>query len=56
MAISSAANGHPNGNVSALEKPGTYDVCIVGAGPAGLMLRYMFFSESRRRMLAYILE
>ncbi|KAF5004582.1 hypothetical protein FDECE_8912 [Fusarium decemcellulare] len=31
-------NGHTNGSGPASEEPGVYDVCVVGAGPAGLML------------------
>ncbi|KAM5349675.1 hypothetical protein ACJ41O_006180 [Fusarium nematophilum] len=38
MAIPSTTNGHSNGRTPASEEPGTYDLCVVGAGPTGLML------------------
>lgn len=40
MAILSSANCQSNGSASTAREPETYDVCVVGAGPAGLMLRY----------------
>ncbi|RJE25459.1 hypothetical protein PHISCL_02215 [Aspergillus sclerotialis] len=40
MAILSSANGQSNGSTSTAGETETYDVCVVGAGPAGLMLRY----------------
>ncbi|RSM08909.1 hypothetical protein CEP52_004352 [Fusarium oligoseptatum] len=38
MTSLSTTNGHTNGSAPASEEHGPYDVCVVGAGPAGLML------------------